>query len=97
MGVKLLRLAKKDDPFQYELARCFCIWFVYLRTNVKPPLFLTNFEKITLFVIHRSYTGGLTSSHDKQNINLKCFIQKLTGFITNFDDLNQCFCKTRLV
>jgi len=25
MGVKLLRLAEKDDRFQYELARCFCV------------------------------------------------------------------------
>ena len=97
MGVKLLRLAEKDDPFQYELAGCFCAWIVYLRTNVKPPLFFTNFEKTTSFVTRRSYTGGLTPSHDKQNINLKRFIQKLTGFITNFHDPCQCFCKTRLV
>ena len=70
MGVKLLRLTKKDDLFRYELARCFCAWIIYLRTSVKPPLFLTNFEKITSFVIHRSYTGGLTSSHDKQIIKI---------------------------
>ena len=86
-GVKLLKLAKKDDLFQYELAGCFCVWIVYLRTNVKPPLFLTNFEKTTSFITQRSYAGGLTFSHDKQNINLKRFIQKLTGFITDFDDL----------
>jgi len=69
MGVKLLRLAEKDDLFRSELAGCFCVCIVYLRTNVKPPLFLANFEKITSFVTHRSYTGGLTFSHDKQNIN----------------------------
>ena len=96
-GVKLLNLTKKDDQFQYEIARCFYAWIVYLRTNVKPPLFFTNFEKTTSFVTRRSYTGGLTPSHDKQNINLKRFVQKLTGFITNFHDLGQCFCKTRLV
>ena len=97
MGVKLLRLAEKDDLFRSELAGCFCVCIVYLRTNVKPPLFLANFEKITSFVTHRSYTGGLTFSHDKQNINLKRFIQKLGGFITHFYDFSQCFCEARLV
>ena len=97
MGVKLLNLTKKDDQFQYEIARCFYAWIVYLRTNVKPPLFLVNFEKITSFVTHRSYTRGLTFSHDKQNINLKRFIQKLGGFITHFYDFSQCFCEARLV
>ena len=97
MGVKLLRLAEKDDLFRSELARCFCVCIVYLRTNVKPPLFLANFEKITSFVTRRSYTGGLTFSHDKQNINLKRFIQKLGSFITHFYDFSQCFCEARLV
>ena len=97
MGVKLLRLAEKDVLFRSELARCFYAWLVYLRTNAKPPLFFTNFEKITSFITRRSYTGGLTPSHGKQNINLKRFIQKLAGLITNFHDLCQCFCKTRLV
>ena len=50
-GVKLLNLTKKDDQFQYEIARCFYAWIVYTGIDVQPPLVLANYEKITLVII----------------------------------------------
>jgi len=49
-GVECLFLTKNNDRFVDGLAGSFEYWIVYLWTNVKPPLFLDNFEKITCFV-----------------------------------------------
>nr|AIF04309.1 hypothetical protein [uncultured marine thaumarchaeote KM3_173_D12] len=57
-GVECSCLVKNDDLFVNDLAGCFCVWIVYLRTNAQPPTKFTVFDKITLFVNDLIYRWG---------------------------------------
>ena len=78
-GVERLVITKNNDRFVDSLAWSFDHWLVYLRTNAKPPLFLTNFEKITSFVIDWSNMGGLVSSHNNKLL-IKMFYREIGQF-----------------
>ncbi len=64
LGVELLHTTTKDHTSLAGIP-----WWIdgcisYLGTSVHPPLKMTNFEKMTLYLNELNFIGGLTLRYD---------------------------------
>ena len=75
-GVELLRTTIKDHTSLAELAWWFDDCISYLGTSVHPPLKMSHFEKMTLYLHELNFKGGLTYRHTFRKFVI------LTNFVT---------------